>query len=455
MPAIPLGTGDWESAVNKTDRTRLRNMFIAENKASPDGLTRQSRPGTVADFTAGAGPIHALWRQDGTLDGDHLINSGGTLYRETIALGAVHAGPVQIAGGPDRAIIVGGGVAYSTDGATVTTVVMPDDVPGYEGSPAPVESVACINSFYLLTVQGSQRFYWILPGEADPDPLDFASAERTPDPIVTAKISGDEIWFLGSSGEEVWAPTNDEDAPFQRINGRVYNYGCASRDSASEMDTALFWVTADRSVVMAQGSPRIIATKSITELLKPATSFSSYTFKRDNQFFYVLSTDEVTVSYEVAGNEWARWDSFERDYFRGHVGAQNGATVRIGDNESNAIWRLDSDAYDDNGTPFIREVTGTVDNAGPPVSCNSISVRTTAGWSPDFDLEPILEVCWSDDQGATWKGWRDIPLGNMGQYGKDTVLRSCGLIRRPGRTLRFRFSDPAPFRLDYARMNDA
>jgi hypothetical protein len=113
------------------------------------------------------------------------------------------------------ATLAGGG------GSTFTTVAMPDSVGAVW-----VDTIA---SFVIVVVaQGfgmNGRFYWVQPGATTIDPLDFATAERAPDPIYSVMTLGDQFWLFGSSTTEVWYPTGDGDAPFQRIQGRLFDRG--------------------------------------------------------------------------------------------------------------------------------------------------------------------------------------------------------------------------------------
>lgn len=462
MTVIPLGIGDWESATEDVQRIRMRNLYLAENPASPNNMSLVQRLTLTELATVGDGPIRGMWRQDGTFGGDWLIVSGEEIYRwdgAATLLGDIPGtGFCQFAGGVDRALIARDGVGYSTDGAAVVVVVMPDDVPPYEGDPAPVGSVAYINGFFLLSVLDIQRFYWLEPGETDPDPLNFASAERVPDPIVSVNVASDEIWFIGQSGPEVWIPTGDLDAPFQRINGRVYNEGCASRDTVAAVTVegfpALIWVTDGRSVVLTKGSPQIIATESVEELLKTATTLRAWAYRHNRHDFYVLTTDAFTLAFDIEKGTWSRFDSYGFAFWRAHLGLQSGSTVYAGDSETAKLWLLE-EGVTDAGSPIIREVTGSIDNPGGQTQCSSVAVRVNAGWSPSYELEPRLELRWSDDQGSTWSTYRSISMGPRGQYAKDTVIRSLGLLKRPSRTFQFHFSDPARLRIDYATMNEA
>jgi hypothetical protein len=450
MPQIALAQGYWDLASERTDRLRLHNMLIGENKASPTGKTYRGRPGQTEADEVGDGPTRKMWRQEGTIGGQILTVSGADLYVGSTYLGFVGSEGVQIAGSDERAVIVASGKAWRTDGTTLHLIIMPDDVPGYEGSPAPVQSVRYINGFFLLAVKGTQRFYWIQPLQDDPDALDFASAERLPDFIVSIALSGDEIWMLGGEGEEVFAVTTDTDAPFQSIIGRVYNAGCADIDSVQEIGTVLAWVTQARNIAVARGEPQPVSDDAIVEILSPADWYKAWSFRMSGHAYYVLTTPDITLVFDFNAQTFYRWSSYERDIWRPITGCQIGAEVTAGDIDSGQHWTLGFDVTNDAGDPLVRELSGTVDVLGLPITCSSVSLRTVIG----FGNGP-LELKWSDNQGRSWSEWRQIPLGTLGQYDKDAIARSLGQMRRPGRTFVWRFSEDTPFRVDYASYNEA
>lgn len=449
MPEINLAVGYFELASQKTDRLRLHNMIIGQNKASPTGNTYRGRPGCVAYDILGDGPIRKMFRQQGSLDGAFLTVSNDDLYVGSDNLGFVGSEGVNFAASDDRVVVVASGQAWRTDGSTLDLIVMPDDVPGYEGTPAPVQSVRFINGFFLLSVTGTQRFYWIQPGADNPDPLDFASAERIPDFIISIALSGDEIWMLGGEGEEVFAVTTDTDAPIQSIIGRAYSAGCADIDSVSEVGTVLAWVSKQRTVVVAQGSPQPISDDAIAEILYGEASFKAWNFQLGGHSYYVLTTPSITLVFDFNPQKWYRWSSYERDAWRAITGAQAGEIVIAGDSESGGQVRLGFDLNSDAGDIIIREVSGTVDVLGAPEPCWSVTIRTVVGYGG------TLELRWSDNQGKTFSAWRQIQLGSVGEYSTDAIARSLGVINRPGRTFVWRYSGDTPWRVDYAQMNAA
>lgn len=464
MVAIPLGES-WSSLSENVEGLRTKNMYAIDNPVSPTGISFVSRPTLTSLTSIGSGPIAGIWRQDDTFDGDWLVASGDRLYRykpstdDTTLIAEIPGTDYcQFAGTADRAIIVRNGTAYSYDGTAVSIIVMPDDVPGYDGYAAPVASVACINSTFILTVKDSQRFYWIDPGIADPDPLDFASAERQPDAISSVQILMDEIWFLGTEGPEVWSTDEDPDLPFVRINGRVYSDGCLSPETVAKGVynnlPCLVWVTRTGTVVLGQGAVQKISDENVEEVLRTATNVRAWSFRHNRHDFYILATDQGTFVFDLQKNRWYDWGSYELSYWRAHLGLMDGPVAYAGDAITGDIWKL-SESYDDNGDPVTRVVAGMVPVMGAFTKCSSVAPRVNSGWSPAADLEPFLELRYSDDQGSSFSEWQGESLGKRGEYYSDVVFRSLGTITRPGRIFEFRFSAPARFRIDYALMNEA
>lgn len=455
MTAIALNQSDFGSVSLNIPRHTLRNMYVEGNPLAPDGFSRVTRPGLTAFTTVGAGPIYSVWRQDSTFAGDFLVVSGTELWRVTPAAVKTKIGDLpgtdypSIAGTDTKVLIARNGIVYSTDGTSLTTVTIPDS--------QLVSSVAVINSTFILTIKDTQKYYWILPTQAAPDGLSFASAERVPDSIVSVAILTDEVWFLGTSGPEVWTPSLDVDAPFERINGRVYSDGCLSKETVATASfnnfPCLLWVTNTRSVVLAQGSVDKVSTQSEDELLKTATNLRAWSFRHNRHDFYVLTADQFTLALDLSTKLWSRWDSNGLNNFRAHVGVMRNATPYAGDGVTNQLWTLGS-GYTDNGTAIIQEVSGYLPHNEKPVRCDSLYVRVNSGWSPTYGYQPMLEIRWSDDLAASWSPYRSVSMGDKGEYSKDIVLRSLGLINRPGRVFQFRFADAASFRLDYAAINE-
>jgi hypothetical protein len=460
MVSIPLGLGDWESTTQDIQRLKLHNMYVVPNPSSPDNASRVSRPTLTSYTTVGSGPIYRMWQQPNILNGDILVVSGTELYKLNSSKVATKIGDlpgsdlVDIAGtrladDTDSIFIVRDGVLYNSDGSLITVVSVPDD--------QPVSSIATLNGYFILSIKNTQKFYWIEPGETTIDPLNFASAERIPDPIVSVNVVSDEIWFLGLSGPEVWTPTGDSTAPFLRVSGRVYKEGCHSRDAvvSTAIDglPALIWVTDTKSVVKAQGAPTKVSNESVEEILKTSDDLSAWLFRYNRHDFYLVNSPLFTLVYDITADLWARWDTYLLNYWVTQTGIQINSTVLCGDIDTNQIYFLE-EGVADNELPVVREVSGFLPSNIKPTKAGEVIAYVNSGWSPSYTIEPILELRWSDDLGATWSDYVQTSLGQRGDYTRSVAYRSLGLVRSPGRIFEFRIADKIRFRLDYCTLNE-
>jgi hypothetical protein len=127
--------------------------------------------------------------------------------------------------GNSIATTVTGGTAFTFGAATLQN----GGVNALEGVTMPggvaAGSLTQVSSYVLVAAAATQQFYWINPGEVVIDPLDFASKESSPDPILVMRTIGDEAVIMGEGSTENWYATGDFAAPFAPIEGRVYQRG--------------------------------------------------------------------------------------------------------------------------------------------------------------------------------------------------------------------------------------
>jgi hypothetical protein len=157
------------------------------------------------------------------------------------------------------ATLTGGG------NASWTQVDTPDDVG--------IISVAYIASFVVAVPAQGQgingRFFWIDPGETTIDPLDFATAERAPDPISGVIVFGDQFWLPGSSTTEVWYFTGNDDSPVLRVQGIVFDRG-AWEGTAVQVKDSMIIADNEGAVWQIQGGAKRISRPDIEERIREA-----------------------------------------------------------------------------------------------------------------------------------------------------------------------------------------
>lgn len=467
MPALTLGAGAYWRQLGQLPRLHLDNMFLEVDPTNAEtGVSAFGRPGlgTFYEFTSDYSFFY-VWRQSGVLDGDFIVftwqSPNVKVWKITPAgvrtlIAQITTDPVrpQIAARQGDAVFVMGDgfLYYMTDSS-----IAPIGGPGIDD--LYYQSVAIINSYYIATIKDTRRFYWIPPGETTVDPLNFAEAERTSDNIISAAVVGDELWFLKEDFEEVWQATGDADAPFQRFAGRAYSFGCRDRDSVLVVSGALIWVTADSRTVAAVGNPQVISNPALVEHFRKSTFFHAFTFSIDQHTLYGVRIDEATFVYDIDGpaqSQWAQWHTYGLDYWEIDACAQDsGSLIVASTTETSTLYKVELDRTNDHDRPIVREITAGIENNGPPVSCDSLSLRVAVGSAPVYTLDPLIEVCWSDDEGRTWGNWRQARLGKTGEYFTEVVFRSLGMIRRPGRLFRIRCSEDLPYRITSAHINEA
>lgn len=488
MANIPLGATEYKRHDIRSAEVALVNCLIENDPTNAvTGKTIMQRPG-LRSIGSAPDPLRGIYRSRGVLNEPWLVVGGGGLYvsgadgffRRTAGNEAIPGtDQVRIVGGQDRVLICASGVVYSFDGTTVTTVNMPNG--------RLVSDVEYINGYFILVCAADQRFYWIIPGGTDPDPLDFASAETSPDNTVSVRRLIDELWFFSSSTIEVWHLTGDADMPFALVAGRIYSKGAASRDCIALVDNTLFWIGADLIAYRADTSPQRISTHTMEERFAlaaadsirdngPSTVTTRLSFGtlsawtcifRGHTLYIVNCGAHGTFAYDVENTNWAHFKSLGQESWSARLGWQvDGDEILTGGEfeGETRLWYLDPSYSSDQlrgilvaNVPMERKVTGGIPLIGAPQKCKNVSVHIGVGLASitGTSANPILAMRYSDDNGQIWSSWIEEHMGLQGQYLKRVIYDQLGIIEEPGRIFEFRSTDDCVFRLSYATMNEA
>lgn len=454
MPEVPLGTSSQNRRTAWMPIVRVVNMLVEKDVSNQfKGVSHIQRPGLTAFATVGDGPVRGLFRQAGTFGGDFLDVSGDEWYRvddtgsETL-LGAVPGSlRTSTAATQTRAITVSDGIAYSTNGTTVTTVVMPDG--------RLVGSIAQLNGYFILTELDSARFYWIEPGQTNPDGLSFATTESSPGDNIKVERVGDELWFLKEEGVEVWTPTGDPDLPFQRTPGRNYDKGCRARDTVCRFDNSLAWVGNDGIVYRGDNAPVRISDHALEEQIRKASpdSLSAWSPTFDGHTLYVLRMDVGTYAFDASSGQWSEFQSYDGEPWRVTTGEAGETFTVCGDSQSGALYILDPQATTDAGDPITRTLTGGTTVVGQPQRCDSFSLYAVTGTATDPNLYPKARVEWSDNL-ETYGDFVDVSIGRTGSYNEPVRINRLGVMRYPGRMWRITVTDPVVLTVRAAAYNE-
>jgi hypothetical protein len=471
-----LGSAYVARSINAADN-RMVNLFpeiVPEAGKEPAFLNRA--PGLRLLTTAGQGPVRGLW----TYGGIAYIVSGNTLYSMAgfgtpVIIGTVSGtGPVSMVDNGTQLFIACGGPSYIYNNSTGEFGPITDpDFPG-------ALTVGYLDGYFVFIEPNSQKI-WIttLLDGTSIDPLDFASAEGSPDNLVSMIVDHREAWLFGTNSVEVYYDAGNADFPLQRIQGAYNEIGCAATFSVAKLDNGLFWLGADARgqgiVYRSQGySGQRISTHAIEYAIAQYGNISdaiAYTYQQEGHSFYVLTfpSANATWVYDVSTQAWHERAGFENGNFTRHRSncqmAYNSEIV-VGDYANGNLYAFDLDVYADNGNtqkwlrswralPSGQNNLNRTAHHSLQLDCESgVGINNSIGSDPIFILtesglfittesgnylvsvsgeentigfDPEAMLRWSDDGGHTWSNEHWSPMGKIGVYQHRVFWRRLGM----------------------------
>jgi hypothetical protein len=354
-----LGQAYVARSVNAADN-RMVNLFpeVIPNEGKEAGFLNRA-PGLTLLTTVGTGPVRGLWSFEGFM----YAVSGNTLYKinssyTATALGTVAGtGQVSMSDNGTQLFVAANGPSYIYNSNTnVFQQITDPDFPG-------AVTVSYLDGYFTFNEPNSQKI-WVtslLDGLAI-DPLDFASAEGSPDGLVAVIVNNREAWLFGTNSIEVWYDAGTPDFPLARIQGASNEIGCAAAFSVAKLDNSIFWLGQDargRGIVYRNnGYTGVRASNhSIEWQIQQYGDISNaiaYTYQQDGHSFYVLTfpTVQKTWVYDVSTQSWherAGWSNGEFIRYRPNCQVAYNNEVILGDYESGNLYAYDLDVYADNG----------------------------------------------------------------------------------------------------------
>jgi hypothetical protein len=347
-------------------------------------------------------------------------------------------------------------------------------------------AVGCgfLDGWFVYNQPNSQTF-WVMDATGTTiDPLYFASAEGSPDNLVTLIVDHREIWLFGQNSVEVWYDAGLPDFPMARIQGAFNEIGCLAAYSVAKLDNGLFWLGADARgngiVYRSKGySGERVSTHAVEWQIQQYSQLSDavgYTYQQDGHSFYVLNfpTADTTWVYDVATGAWHERAGWENDQFtrtRGSCQMNFNNEIVIGDYRTGEIFAYDLNVYSESGTTqkWLRSwralptgqnnLTRTAQHslqldcqagvglpgyATPTYVYESILDRASSNiYTRDDELiqsreynpatigaDPQVMLRWSDDGGHTWSNEHWKSMGQIGRTGYRTIWRRLGMTMK-------------------------
>ena len=443
MDSPILGTCYVARSVNAADN-RMVNLFPEQTPEAGKTAGFLNRcPGLKLLAQIGTGPIRGMWQFGSyayVVSGLQLFKVN-TLLQATL-LGAVSGtGPVSMSDNGTQLFVACNGPSYIYNSTTLVFAQITDpDFPG-------AMTVSYLDGYFIFNEPNSQKI-WVtsLLDGLSVDPLDFASAEGSPDGLLAVIVDHREAWLFGTNSVEVWYDAGTPDFPLMRIQGAFNEIGLAAVNSVAKLDNSLFWLGSDSRgkgiVYRANGYTGVrLSTHAVEYAIQNYSTVADavgYTYQQEGHAFYVLSfpTANATWVYDVATNGWHERASWANSTFirhRSNCRMMFNGELYLGDFENGNIYTFDLSSYSDGLTVqrFVRSwralPTGTNNLTRTAHHSLQLDIESGVGLAVGQGSDPQILLRWSDDGGHTWSNYHSKSLGKIGEHGKRVIWRRLGM----------------------------
>lgn len=397
------------------------------------------------------------------------VANGGTNYKEgdvvtistpsggapaTLSVDAVNTGGI-IAQAGVTIITKGRGYSlgtYSTTSPNGTGATITVETLGYGGFKSASHCLT-MDGFFICNEVNSGRFFWSNVRDGFTwDPLNYATAEGSPDNLLSMSKTNNELWLFGTKTTEIWFDTGNYASQFQRIQQGFVDIGIVAIRSNATTNDKVFWLgNNDNSygiVYMAQNYlPKRISTNAIEYRIAKLPNIEDavgYCYQQEGHHFYVLNFTEgnCTLVYDMDVGLWHErsfWNSTTdlNERHRGQFCAFCWNKVFISDYNNTYLYYYDLDTYTDNGLPIRRQRTG------PHIRSDrkrlfhhefEVDIERGVGLNSGQGSKPYITLTYSDDGGKTFGNERKLTIGSLGKnltrahthrlgYSRDRVYR--------------------------------
>lgn len=442
---IPFGTQSYRLADAVTlAAQRMVNCYL---EAAPPGSESpfyvRFCHGIKSWTTAGNGPLRGGFIRNNTLfvvsgTKAYRVSSGGTATE----LGTIPGGGfVDMAGDETNVLFIADEDGYYWNGSTLAKITDPD-WPG---------AAWCeyLDGYFIIGPPDSGSFYVTANrNPADINALDFISAEKYPDDIVTGIVDHGELIVFGRESFEVFYNSGNADFPLDRVPSGHGEVGCASRHGPAKLDNSVFFPGHDGVVYRLNGYvPERISTHAVEQAIQKAADrdFRGMAWTEGGHKFYALTCEDFCFVYDVTTQMWHERESYGQSEWRPLFILRAYDKWIVGDSTSNKLGELDAETFTEWGDVLRASCTSppiTADNKRVIHSRLELIFETGVGTATGQGSDPQVMLRFSDDRGRTWSSeyWRS--LGRQGEYTTRVVFHRLGQSR--GRIYEWAISDPVP-----------
>lgn len=384
---------------------------------------------------------------------DNAVSRSNSILVNGTIIGYITSGtgPVSMSSnGLQISIAHNGGISVYTIATGVMAMV----------ADSPTNSIIGYIDSYILATSTLGRFFWSNIGNASViGGLSFASAEGSPDGLVSLLVDHREVWLFGTETTEIWGSSGNSVQPFERTGNAFIEHGCAAKFSPAKINNTVVWLGRDRNgqgiVLQADGySPQRISTHGLENQLDSYSTIDDaigMTYQLGGHAFYVLTfpTADKTWQYDFSSGMWSelKYKAPDTGKFARHhmncIAFWQGKHV-IGANFAGFLLWYNPAEYTDyppSGVSFFvnvplaaiyRErgfIIPSSENKFKRHNAAELMCDTGVGNNSYNGLAPTVWLERSRDYGRTWSTCGNRSLGGGGSTSTRVIWRRLGLHR--------------------------
>ncbi len=281
----------------------------------------------------------------------------------------------------------------------------------------------------------------------------FANAESEPDNLLAIEVLNQQAYLLGqntiqvayNSGGDLTDPTI---FTFSTLPGVFLQYGVAASFGNTQVNNTILFIGLDAAgdsiVWMIQNYlPVRISTQAIENYLSQydLTNVTTLSYEFDGHYFiqWNIPGAPYSIVFDMLTQQWhyrSRWNpatgKWERDRADTHVFIWDKHLVT--DYENGNIYEMSAKYRKDDTFlprrikrfPYFIDTLEYMFISFMQLDCQ-VGVGTLTG-NPE-DINPLVSVRWSDDQGNTWSNSLQRSLGTVGNYNHRVFWNRGGKTR--------------------------
>lgn len=302
---------------------------------------------------------------------------------------------------------------------------------------------------FVFTALADGVFFYSDLYSVNLDPLNFASAEGSPDNLVRVISHDLQLWMFGAGSTEIWYNSGNPLFTFERLNNAFVSRGLLAPYSLAKHQSGLLWLADDRTICRTAGGyqPQRISTHDIEESFAAGDVENAIAFvyeDRGHDFYQITFPSlNLTWVHDLTTGLWFRREHHEHG--RHHAGCHTygfGLNL-VGDFQNGNVYALDHGALTDHGGEIIRQIESfdiMMNQEWIRHGLLEVDMDAGVGLTSGQGSEPVAMLELSDDGGRTWRSAYHESIGKQGEY--QWVIRWHRLGRSRRRRYRLTVSDP-------------